>query len=623
MAPDHNDDDESSEVIFASPSPRSRWTPSALSAWFQNTSHDHDENKEEEQQQRRPRVTSSPQKSKATTRLAISLFLSPAIFPTLVQLHLLWAVRLIAGEIEGNKHAIRKARNSATRQGNSTALLSTFFALATATAIILHSFTAKKLQEIAADAVAGSETFSDPSTLFPSYWILLIESIPTWLSLVPLLLLASDGTRIPLQVKVPSPSHLPSLLELMPSWLRAPLRPSDRYTARRSALLASRARRHGALGLPGPPPPLVAPQTQAGRYALGSMTRLEEDSSSADVAFTESVDSHSVSHDTPASSRPQSVDHSRAQSMHSVDVSSTEGDTTVRDASNGTPLWTALGSGDGPSREAQRVLHLQQAMVDELERAGRLPEQQRSSALAASPLSSGSSTSTTALDGKSLHQRNQKVQLPSLYALSVASTLVSSLSLIACYSIVTLKLPNLAPTSVPAIVALLALRAEIGGLVKYWNEERRRVEGLEFVRRRWGVDDKTDVRDGGGSDGSCCAICFEPITWGDEGDDLEGAADGVRLDCQHELHAPCLVPWLMSQSFCPVCHRPLRPGVGGGSSRSGSVRSGHHHHHHHRHRRHARSRTSSRHSHHQQQQQQHQQHPDGSTPTPTPQTGGG
>lgn len=506
----------------------------------------------------------------------ISLFLSPAIFPTLVQLHLLWTVRFVAGEVEGRLSASRRPAGS-----SSSSVTLTILALAAVIGGVLHPATTQWLHDFASRATAGSATFNDPTTLFPSMWIVLVECVPAWLALTPLLLFvqrSGGGSIIPQQLRVPSPSHLPSLIELLPFWIRAPFTPSEQYRARRSAILATRTRRHGAFA--------------NGGAGAGAMLRLDEDVAS-------SGRSSEVEDGGGAASAATSATHSRSPTTTTT-ATTDDTETPLRsrettrddDALPHSPPpshdhLTTLPDMEGRSTsEAQRVLRLQQAMVDELEKAGRLSRDR-----------SGGSTPRAATSLKALHQRHQRVTLPTSYVLSIALSLLSSLSLMVCYSLIAFKLPNLAPTSVPAIVSLLALRAEIGGVVKYWNQERRRVEGLEFVRRRWGV-----THSGSGSDRtngdtaaapppppapSNCSICFEPIIWSSSSASSEG--DGVRLDCQHELHAPCLVPWLMSQSFCPVCHRPLRPSGSSGAS-SESSRDGNA-----RHRRRRRSQSQSGH----------------------------
>ena len=61
-----------------------------------------------------------------------------------------------------------------------------------------------------------------------------------------------------------------------------------------------------------------------------------------------------------------------------------------------------------------------------------------------------------------------------------------------------------------------------------------------------------------------CAICFEQTRSADaahhpDGKQGSGAKqppkfEFCRLDCGHELHDVCLVSWLTAQAFCPTCH---------------------------------------------------------------------
>lgn len=56
-----------------------------------------------------------------------------------------------------------------------------------------------------------------------------------------------------------------------------------------------------------------------------------------------------------------------------------------------------------------------------------------------------------------------------------------------------LSLPTLSPTTLPPVLSLLSLRAELGAVANTWTSARRTVECLEFVRRRWGVYEEHSV----------------------------------------------------------------------------------------------------------------------------------
>ncbi|PWN31004.1 hypothetical protein BDZ90DRAFT_30845 [Jaminaea rosea] len=498
-----------------------------------------------------------------SSALSPKTLLLPTIFPTLVQLHGLWLVRLFAGEIEG------RSSGKSKRVAFWPTLVAGIVLLATTVAVVAPT-TAASLHGLARQWSGQNADRPRPPTTFPSLIILLVEAVPTLLSLLPLALLLFPS-RFPTKVNVPSPSHSPSLLEAVPLWIRAPFMPSERARARNAAIASGRSRRHGAFGRLPPHLSLSPDEANVGNPGLSSHDTVSE---------SYSIDSpvSAVSADVPAT---DSTLAPAATSSHDDASPSPSVRTSMALAAEASGL-DSRGIDSTTSPEGRRLLRLQQEMLDELETAGKLGSTHARSLHKA-----------TSVAGKaSLRRDNQVVSLPSLYLASLALMVGSSLSLIVGYAVVTMRLPTISPTSLPAVIALLALRAEIGLLAKSWNVERRKMEGLEFVRRRWGRttarrtseeerDDKAAAA-ALGSTAFCsghdhdecaedgwCAICFEPIEWANEDE------DGVRLDCQHELHAPCLVPWLMSQAFCPVCHRALRPGrttSSAGNSRRGTTR---------------------------------------------------
>lgn len=162
-----------------------------------------------------------------------------------------------------------------------------------------------------------------------------------------------------------------------------------------------------------------------------------------------------------------------------------------------------------------------------------------------------------------------------------------------------LSLPTLSPTSLPPLLSLLSLRSELGNLTKVWSLARSRIECLEFVKRRWGIDSvgsrsnlKSKISSSsssGDEDSQRCPICFEPAflfqSFSEETGSSSSLLDGgslsadeaevylssipnrrikkqnpnvARLDCGHLLHSKCLVDWLTKQAFCPTCHNKLK-----------------------------------------------------------------
>lgn len=457
---------------------------------------------------------------------SLRTLLLPNIFPTLVQLHSLWLVRLVVGEIEGRLSAKGK-------RVSFTSAIATLLIMAAFVPVVLSSTTRTWLQMLAVSwstrdssvATASSHT-AYIASIFPASLILLLETIPTLVGLAAIGLLLFPWAA-PSQISVPSPSHAPTLLEMLPTWLRAPLQPSERARARHAAMTTSRIRRHGVFGAP---------------HSLPSMTRLDHDVPASTILETESSSSHSsdvtsVARDADA---PVSGPPRRSQDDDAVSADS------VRTADSSYSIGSVL----APNRD--RLVRLQNDLIDEMENAGKLDAS--TSRQARARVAAGSSDLMASEQGKIMRHSDQVVSLPTTYIASLTLMISSSMSLVLSYAAITLSLPNLAPTSLSAVVVLLALRSEIGTLARGWSLERRRIEGLEFVRRRWGCDaSEHDVHSGEKGSQSLCAICLESIQWDSQEE------DGVRLDCQHELHAPCLVPWLMSQAFCPVCHRALRP----------------------------------------------------------------
>ncbi|KAK0537927.1 hypothetical protein OC834_000627 [Tilletia horrida] len=237
----------------------------------------------------------------------------------------------------------------------------------------------------------------------------------------------------------------------------------------------------------------------------------------------------------------------------------------------------------------------------------------------ASPASSsGSGASTVTVSGKSLRISHQHVRVHLGWFLEVLVSFFDRLVGALMYGLVVLRLPTLTPTSIYPLVALLALRNELGQMVQCWTRARQTIECLEFVRRRWGVGSTLRARvqalqniNGSGKSSSSsssnlrlvqqavwngeeqtCAMCFEPTPTfparSRSGSASEGPGAGGHssadsslsrnggggansetteedalentcvLDCAHVLHANCLVTWLRAQNFCPVCHAPLQ-----------------------------------------------------------------
>lgn len=142
-----------------------------------------------------------------------------------------------------------------------------------------------------------------------------------------------------------------------------------------------------------------------------------------------------------------------------------------------------------------------------------------------------------------------------------------------------ISLPSLSPTSLPALLSLLALRSELVECSKAWTSARSSIECLEFIKRRWTGRWATPHHRAQLTNDSAwpqmCAICFEHVfspalpsptilaptaneertRW--EEDALLRKKGTCVLDCGHAMHPTCLVSWLSKQAFCPICHVQL------------------------------------------------------------------
>ena len=147
--------------------------------------------------------------------------------------------------------------------------------------------------------------------------------------------------------------------------------------------------------------------------------------------------------------------------------------------------------------------------------------------------------------------RNQTVRVSTPW---LADTLVSLLDRLVgsvLYAVATLHLPTLSPTSLPPVLALLSLRAQLAALTHVWARARGSVECLEFVRRRWAAH-KPRSKPTTPDPASLCPICFEPTHTPTTTTTTATAL--CTLDCGHQIHDTCLVAWLTAQAFCPTCH---------------------------------------------------------------------
>ncbi|CEH17437.1 SYNOVIOLIN-RELATED [Ceraceosorus bombacis] len=132
--------------------------------------------------------------------------------------------------------------------------------------------------------------------------------------------------------------------------------------------------------------------------------------------------------------------------------------------------------------------------------AGALPDQPGASSMhprsmtseSSSPRASQATSDPTASLGptarsKAMRLSHQRVLVSTAWVGDTCISLWDRFTGALIYAVLVLSLPTLSPASLAPLLALLALRSELGRLVDAWSSARSAAECLEFVRRRWGA----------------------------------------------------------------------------------------------------------------------------------------
>ncbi|SNX81342.1 uncharacterized protein MEPE_00047 [Melanopsichium pennsylvanicum] len=468
-------------------------------------------------------------------KLSWRLIVDEHVLPALLLLHVLWAIRLAGIAVEDG--VVKNTLLGAKSRFHSVTLPLVYLAVLCALAILTgQPGTVNLIRDLCCTwrAKLGFESFDPQPTngesrlkifqvdgLLPPSLFVMLETAATvvhLLSILPKVDAERISSILPVQLKLPSPSHSPPLVELLPL-----------PTSVKAALTEPMSR------------------SATVRYGVGRRRPM-------------------MPNINPAAPPPTTLDQPASQQQSETQGTAT---TTAIDASH--------------IRQTEDVA---EAIPQQRYRRVGAPENEvLLSTSVASPIAPLTLPENTPLTPSSHRRRaprlgGQSVLVSTKWLSETVTSLFDKLIGALIYSIVTLRLPTLSPTSLPPVLSLLGLRSELASLTQIWSKARGSVECLEFVRRRWGValEDGQDPYEGvirpraakeAGDYGwksyeaVFCAICFEQtrsaaVKKGSDGEKDDESEKKIwefcRLDCGHELHDVCLVSWLTAQAFCPTCH---------------------------------------------------------------------
>ncbi|TKY90059.1 hypothetical protein EX895_000057 [Sporisorium graminicola] len=480
-------------------------------------------------------------------KLSWGLIVDEHVLPALLLLHLLWAIRLAGMAVEDG--LVKTSLLGCKSRFYSVTLPLVYLGVLALVAIVTgqpatvatirsrcYVWRNKLGFEVSDPLSFESErkSFLQAGDLLPSSLFVMLETASTivhLLSVLPKVDATSITNILPEQLRLPSPSHLPPLVELLPlpQFIKAALTEpvtstaTARYARNRRPMMPSISAGPAGSTAPGQESPQQQQQTETGRANAPSFS---VEAPSSDGRANESSDM-----------LPQQVYRRVGAPENEV----------LRSTSVARPIAPLQLPDNDPSTT-------QDSVPSSASRRRRAPR-----------------------------MRGQSVLVSTKWISETATALFDKVIGVLIYAIITLRLPTLTPTSLPPVLSLLSLRSELASLTQIWSKARSSVECLEFVRRRWGVlleqgqDPYTSVSRPRAAaaagdyqwksyDDVYCAICFEQTRSAgaaSTGSDTAGDKDDIepkkkfefcRLDCGHELHDVCLVSWLTAQAFCPTCH---------------------------------------------------------------------
>ncbi|KDN47538.1 hypothetical protein K437DRAFT_273641 [Tilletiaria anomala UBC 951] len=436
------------------------------------------------------RETSSPTPTKALTPgsfirppdLSLDAWLHPYVLPPILQLHLLWAVRLLGMITEDHVEAVSLQSETVPKRVLILNVVSCVVGLSS----IACFFSALAFRDILESFCVTPTKFETP--LLNLRAIVFVECVSTVLGLQALW--EKLDFVIPSHVRLPSPSHAPSLAE--------------------------------ALGIPRSVSDFLAGQVLVAPELAGSP-------------------SHHMDERPTAGVQHGGFPHTPAPDLILQPVSGTQA------AAEGTTAGAPL-TINGPELALQ-------------------PQQQWSVALGNSLHFQSPYQADPQRPGKAPNRRGLHVMVETGWLVEAVSALANHLFAAIQYVIVIISLPSLSPTSLPPLLALLALRSELAECTITWTTARSSIECLDFVNHRW-AGQRASQQLPDDQYPQTCPICFEQVLCPNAS--LANVSNEVRkeeqrtrnkgacrLDCGHELHPVCLVSWLGKQAFCPVCHVAL------------------------------------------------------------------
>ncbi|KIS71598.1 uncharacterized protein UMAG_00041 [Mycosarcoma maydis] len=484
-------------------------------------------------------------------KLSWALLIDEHVLPAMLSLHLLWAIRLAAMAVEDG--LVRNTLLGAKSHFRSVTLPLLYLFILGILAVLtgqpgtvaaIRSLCCTWRNQFGFDVLEspsseqGKKVVSRADGLLPSSLFVILETASTLvnvLSILPKVDASSIAGILPAQMRLPSPSHLPPLVEMLPL-------PSFIKVALTGAVTSTSTARYARSRRP------MMPSINAGAATATATGQTGDQRSDQRAQPQQSNVYESGGSATSTAIEPRPSDH-------------------VGESGDSYPqqIYRLIGAPDNEVVRSTSVAHPIAPL--------RLPETDTGS-------EQGALESSASRRRRAPRMRGQSVLVSTKWILETATALFDKAMGTLIYAIITLRLPTLSPTSLPPVLSLLSLRSELASLTQIWSRARNSVECLEFVRRRWGVqldqgqDPYASVSRPRAAaavgdykwksyDDVYCAICFEQTrsaqasaaTSDRQADDRKPHKfEFCRLDCGHELHDVCLVSWLTAQAFCPTCH---------------------------------------------------------------------